>query len=67
MQCTEIIDCTTDVAEHYAKLKIELQSRGAMIPINDIWIAACCIAAGQPIATRDAHFQRIPDLTVEMW
>jgi len=63
----KVIDCTSEVALKYGEIHRYLRSKGAMIPINDIWIAACCITAGKPLATRDTHFQRIPDLTVEMW
>ena len=63
----KIIDCTSDVAMKYGAIRRFLRSKGSMIPINDIWIAACCIVAGKPLATLDEHFLRVPDLTVEMW
>lgn len=63
----KIIECTSDVAIKYGAIHRFLRSKGSMIPINDIWIAACCIVADIPLATRDAHFQRVPDLTIEMW
>jgi predicted nucleic acid-binding protein len=63
----KIIDCTWDVAARYADISLSLREKGLLIPQNDIWIAACCLVAGQPLATRDTHFQRVPDLDVEMW
>ena len=63
----EIIVCDRNVAKHFAKIKRQLKDVGGMIPINDIWIAACCVVTNVPLATRDNHFQRVPDLKVEMW
>ena len=62
-----ILECNRNVADKYGAIFANLRGKGALIPANDIWIAACCIVAGKPLATRDAHFQRVPDLTVEMW
>lgn len=59
--------CERETALRFAELKRDLKMRGAMIPINDIWIAACCIASGIPLATRDRHFQGISGLEIEIW
>lgn len=48
----------------YARIYFDLERRGAMIPINDIWIAALAIEAQLPILARDEHFSRIPGLSV---
>ena len=58
---------TDRTAEHYAKVKEALAVAGALIPENDIWIAACALEHGLPLATRDAHFARVPGLTVLDW
>lgn len=63
----KVIDCSREVAVRYGEIHRFLRRKGAMIPVNDIWIAACCVSAAKPLATRDAHFSRIPELTVEMW
>ncbi|MEW6200485.1 MAG: PIN domain-containing protein [bacterium] len=62
-----LIGCTREVALKYADIEFSLRQKGLLIPQNDIWIAACCIVADQPLATRDPHFQRVSDLRVEMW
>jgi tRNA(fMet)-specific endonuclease VapC len=62
-----ILECNRSVADKYGAIFADLRGKGSLIPANDIWIAACCIAAGRPLATRDAHFQRVHGLTVEMW
>lgn len=64
---TKILDCTREVANKYGELVAELRKRGAMIPVNDIWIAACCIAHGKRLVTSDSHFRRVPSLEFEMW
>jgi len=33
-----------------------------MVPINDIWIAAIALENDLTLVTRDAHFQRFPQL-----
>jgi len=48
----------------YARVYFDLEQRGTMIPINDIWIAALAIEARLPILARDEHFERVPGLSV---
>jgi predicted nucleic acid-binding protein len=48
----------------YARIYFDLEKRGAMIPINDIWIAALAIEARLPILARDEHFARVNGLSV---
>ncbi|MBA2436218.1 MAG: PIN domain-containing protein [Chthoniobacterales bacterium] len=48
----------------YARIYFDLEQRGAMIPINDIWIAALAIEARLPILARDEHFSRVANLSV---
>lgn len=44
----------------YAGVYRDLEHRGSLIPINDVWIAALCLEAQLPVLARDAHFSRIP-------
>jgi len=53
----EIIDADADVARKYATIYFSLRKKGAKIPINDVWIAACCMEAGGTLLTRDKHFE----------
>jgi predicted nucleic acid-binding protein len=48
----------------YAGIYYGLEQRGAMIPVNDIWIAAIALEAGPPILARDEHFMRVDGLSV---
>jgi tRNA(fMet)-specific endonuclease VapC len=48
----------------YARIYFDLEQRGTMIPVNDIWIAALAIESGLPLLARDEHFSRVKGLTV---
>lgn len=49
-------------AEHYGRLFAQLKRAGTPIPNNDIWIAALALEHHLVLATRDHHFERIPQL-----
>jgi tRNA(fMet)-specific endonuclease VapC len=38
-----------------------------MIPENDLWISATAMQYQLVVATRDAHFNRVAGLQVDMW
>lgn len=58
----EIIDVNTDVARKYAMIYLSLQEGGIKIPINDVWIAACCMEVGGILLTRDKHFDLVDQI-----
>jgi predicted nucleic acid-binding protein len=58
----EIIDVNTDVARKYAMIYLSLQERRIKIPINDVWIAACCMEVGGILLTRDKHFELVDQI-----
>jgi tRNA(fMet)-specific endonuclease VapC len=60
----EWLDVTHAVAERYAQIHDQLRRRGTPIPTNDLWIAACCLAAGATLLTADPHFHRVEGLHV---
>ena len=55
----EIINVNSDVARKYALIYLHLIKKGRKIPINDVWIAACCMELGGTLFTRDKHFKSI--------
>ncbi len=57
-----IIDVTEEIARKYAVIFLALTAKGARIPINDVWIAACCMGVGGTLVTRDRHFDRIDQI-----
>ena len=58
----EIILVDADVARKYASIYLSLRSKGTKIPINDVWIAACCMEAGGTLLTRDKHFRHVDQI-----
>ena len=56
------------VAEHYGKLRAQLEADGTPIGDHDTVIAAGAIVAGMTLVTNNtAHFRRVPGLVVENW
>lgn len=53
-------------ARIYGGLLQDLKQRGAPIPSNDVWIAACSEAADSDLLTSDSHFKCLPRLRV-LW
>ena len=58
----EMIDVNPDVARKYAMIYLFLQKKGFKIPINDVWIAACCMEIGGTLLTRDKHFEWVDQI-----
>ena len=58
----ENIDVNADVARKYAMIYLSLQKRGIKIPINVVWIAACCMEVGGTLLTRDKHFKLLDQI-----
>ena len=58
----KIIDVTADVARKYAIIYLTLAKKGTKIPINDVWIAACCMEKGGILLTRDKHFEYVDQI-----
>ena len=52
-------DLTVDVARKYAMIYLSLKKKGTRIPINDVWIAACCMEVGGTLLTGDTHFKYV--------
>jgi len=58
----EIIDVNHNVARKYGIIYLSLVKKGAKIPINDVWIAACCMETGGTLVTRDRHFRQVDQI-----
>ena len=57
-----IIDVNHNVARKYGIIYLSLSKKGARIPINDVWIAACCMETGGTLVTRDRHFRNVEQI-----
>ena len=67
LEAAVILLPTVNTAKIYGELRAALAKAGTPIPENDIWIAALAKEFQLPLAARDAHFERIPGLTVLKW
>ena len=57
-----IVGVDEGTAIRYAEIYSDLEKKGTMIPINDIWIAAFAMRHEMPLLARDDHFGRIDGL-----
>jgi predicted nucleic acid-binding protein len=64
VELLEPIPVDDEVASSWARLVASLRAAGRRAPINDSWIAATALAHGLPVATQDADYDGMPDLTV---
>jgi tRNA(fMet)-specific endonuclease VapC len=58
----EVIDVNAEVARKYGLIFLYLERKGVKIPINDVWIAACCMEIGGTLLTRDKHFTLVEQI-----
>ncbi len=58
----EIIDVNQNVSRKHAIIYLSLAKKGTKIPINDVWVAACCMEVGGTLLTRDQHFQHVEQI-----
>lgn len=47
---------------HYASIYRQLRAQGTPIPTNDMWIAALVLQHDLTLFSRDAHFDRLPQI-----
>jgi predicted nucleic acid-binding protein len=53
------------VARAWGRLVADREREGRPVPVNDAWIAACCISRDLPLITLNrSHFDGIPGLTL---
>ena len=48
----------------YGSISAQLQRTDLPIPMNDIWTAALALQYDLPLLAADAHFARVPGLSV---
>lgn len=62
-----VLDCDTETAQEYGRVKNGLRAKGRPLPENDIWIAATVMQHQLTRVSRDEHFADIDELSVEKW
>ena len=55
------------VADRYAMIKREMESKGTSMAENDLWIAATAFDLGASLVTRDLAFQHVAGLVIQDW
>lgn len=67
MATVDVLPLDEKVAEHYARLRMQLEAIGQPIGPNDALIAAHALALDATLVSADAEFRRVPGLRVENW
>jgi tRNA(fMet)-specific endonuclease VapC len=67
IEIATILGCNTITADFYGQIKHQLKVKGRPIPENDIWIAAVAMQHGLSLVSRDAHFNEVDNLRLEVW
>ena len=64
----EVLAFTDDAAGHYAEIRADLKKRGAIVGVNDLFIAAHARSLGLRLVTNNsAEFKRVKRLAIENW
>lgn len=64
----EVLNFSDEAADHYAKIRADLKSRGVRIGGNDLFIAAHARSLGLTLVTNNIReFSRVRDLALENW
>jgi tRNA(fMet)-specific endonuclease VapC len=68
LEAHEIVEVTEDAAAHYARIRADLEGRGAIIGANDLWIAALALTHDATLVTNNTgEFSRVNGLKLEDW
>jgi tRNA(fMet)-specific endonuclease VapC len=62
-----LLGIDVETAQLYGSLKAEQRTKGRPIPENDLWIAACARQHNLVLVTRDRHFDKVAELSTEIW
>ena len=53
-----------ETAQRYALILDDLRRSGAVVPTNDLWIAATAMEHGLRLLTTDSHYERVRQIAV---
>jgi len=68
VDATKLLDFDADAADHAARIRIHLESRGTPIGLADLLIAATARRHGCTLVTHNTReFERVPDLLLDDW
>ncbi len=63
----EVLPWDSDCAQHYARIRAELERQGVPMGNLDMMIAAQALAAGAVLVSSDQVFQRVKGLKLQDW
>jgi len=63
-ETVSIVDVSHKTSKIFGRIKNELRQKAAMIPVNDIWIAAHAMETESALLTFDKHFCNISKLKI---
>lgn len=58
----EVLYADAQTTHAYAEIYSMLRRNGTPIPTNDLWIAALAVQHSLPLCSRDAHFEKVPQI-----
>jgi tRNA(fMet)-specific endonuclease VapC len=61
-QSVDTLPVSRETADVFGELKSRLKTRGKLLPINDVWLAAHAMETGAVLVTYDAHFAQVAGL-----
>jgi tRNA(fMet)-specific endonuclease VapC len=61
-----VLPCDSATSTCYAAVKFDLRQKGRPIPENDVWIAAIARQYGLRLISRDAHFEKVDGLDLDL-
>lgn len=68
VDATKLLDFDAESADHAARIRVHLESRGTPIGLADLLIAATARRHGCTLVTHNTReFERIPDLLLDDW
>lgn len=59
-----ILPVSRETGDCFGRIKHALKTKGAPIPINDVWVAAQCMETGAVLVTYDRHFAVVDGLRI---
>jgi predicted nucleic acid-binding protein len=60
----EPVPIDDDVAEQWARLRVQLRDTGQRMHVNDSWIAATAMALNVPVVTQDRDYVALDELPI---
>src|SRR5271169_6201628 len=68
LRYVEVLDFPDEASIHYARIRADLKTRGAMIGANDLFIAAHARSLSLTLVTNNTReFRRVRNLAIENW